>query len=254
MLHGCYHNSILHTSVVATMLAFHRLIKTWTRVVDLYISATNFYRTLYIQGGLPSEKIVVKPNYVYHDPGETKNGLGEYALFIGRFDPEKGVKTLVQAWKTLGIPLKLRGSGALEVEIRDYVYQNEMKNVEFLGRLQRNEMVELRRKARFLVWPSEGYYETFGLAAVECFAQGVPVIASDLGVMSEIVTDGQTGLLFNAGDPTDLASKAEWLWNHPEEARRMGDNARKEFEQRYTSERNYALLMEIYTRVLEKRE
>jgi len=253
ILHGCYHGSRVHTSVVASMVVFHRLIKTWNEVVDVYISATNFYRSLYDQGGLPPEKIVVKPNYIIHDPGKRNDALGEYALFIGRFDPEKGVKTLIHAWKSSRIPLKLRGSGGLEGEIKDYVHHNEMENVEFLGRLQRDEMSELRSKARFLVWPSEGYYETFGLAAVECFAQGVPVIASNLGVLPEIIRDGQTGLLFNAGDPADLATKAEWLWNHPEESKRMGDNARKEFEQKYTSELNYAQLMEIYSRVLERR-
>src|SRR6266496_1899840 len=64
VLHSCYHNSHIQTFVVASMLTVHHLIKTWRDIVDIYLSATNFYRNLYISGGLPSEKIVVKPNYI----------------------------------------------------------------------------------------------------------------------------------------------------------------------------------------------
>ncbi len=253
VMHGCYHHSRIQTFVVASMLSFHHLLKTWQEVVDIYLSATDFYRNLYTNGGLPSEKIIIKPNYIYADPGRADQSQGEYALFVGRLDLEKGVKTLLDAWKSLKIPLKIRGSGQLDQFMRDIVFQNNMMNVEFIERLEKDQLIELRSKARFLIWPSEGYYETFGLAAVECFAQGIPVIASRIGVMTEIVEDGKTGLLFNPGDPADLAIKVQWMWDHPEECARMGQNARKEYEEKYTAERNYEMLMKIYSQVLESR-
>jgi glycosyltransferase involved in cell wall biosynthesis len=139
----------------------------------------------------------------------------------------------------------------LQQASRDFVLQNKMMNVDFVERLERNQLIDLRKNARFLVWPSEGYYETFGLAAVECFAQGIPVIASNIGVMTEIVEDGKTGLLFNPGDSVDLASKVKWLWNHPEESKHMGRNARNEYERKYTPERNYEMLIDVYQHALE---
>jgi glycosyltransferase involved in cell wall biosynthesis len=108
----------------------------------------------------------------------------------------------------------------------------------------------LIRNARFLVLPSEGYYETFGLVAVEAFAHGVPVIASRIGVMTEIVEDGVTGLHFNPGDAKDLAAKARLLWERPDEARRLGAQARARYEARYTPDRNYDMLMSIYKKVV----
>jgi glycosyltransferase involved in cell wall biosynthesis len=94
------------------------------------------------------------------------------------------------------------------------------------------------KKARLLVSPSASY-ETFGLVVVEAFACGVPVVASRLGAMAEIVEDRRTGLLFTPGDPDDLAAKLRWAIDHPEAMDRMGKSARRLYEEKYTPERNY---------------
>jgi glycosyltransferase involved in cell wall biosynthesis len=106
--------------------------------------------------------------------------------------------------------------------------------------------------ARFLVWPSQGYYETFGRVAAEAFSCGVPVLASRIGVTEEIVADGRTGLHFTPGDPEDLAAKVEWAWAHPEEMAAMGRAARREYEAKYTAERNYQTLIQIYERAIQR--
>jgi glycosyltransferase involved in cell wall biosynthesis len=68
--------------------------------------------------------------------------------------------------------------------------------------------------------------------------------------MEEIVDDGRTGLHFTAGDEDDLARKVEWAWTHPDDARRMGLNARAKFEAEYTAESNYEMLIAIYESVI----
>jgi len=120
------------------------------------------------------------------------------------------------------------------------------QKIEVISRLSRENLYRLIKNARFLVWPSEGWYENFGLIAIEAFACGVPVLASRTGVMAEIVEDGRTGLLFEAGNPADLAAKVQWAWSHPKEMGEMGREARREYEAKYTAERNYELLMAIY--------
>jgi glycosyltransferase involved in cell wall biosynthesis len=92
------------------------------------------------------------------------------------------------------------------------------------------------------------------MTIAEAFACGLPVIASRLGAMAEIVTDGKTGLHFTAGDEDDLAAKVEWAWTHPDEMRAMGQSARAEYLAKYTAERNYQQLMSIYCRAMIKRE
>jgi glycosyltransferase involved in cell wall biosynthesis len=254
ILHGCYHKSSLQTAVVASMLTIHRWIKTWQTKVDFYLVATEFYRQKFIEGGLPAEKIIVKPHFVFPDPGmRPEQPHDGYALFIGRLDPEKGELTMLEAWKNLReIPLKIRGEGQLEGEVKHFIQAYELSNtVKVIGRLSKEELTETIKGAQFLIWPSEGYYETFGYVAVESFSCGVPVITSHIGVQKEMVTDGLTGLHFRPGDPLDLAEKVKWAWEHPDEMAEMGKNARLEYEEKYTADKNYQALMDIYQRTIE---
>ncbi len=251
ILYSCYRHSKTQTGVVAAMLGFHRLLGTWNKMVDVYIVASDFYGDLFARAGLPKDKIVYKPHFVGLPIAyEERREPGKYALFIGRLDPEKGVRTLLDAWRQCAVPLKIRGSGQLEGEVRKFIEQNPEGNIELVGRLSKGELNQLIAGARFLVWPTESYYETFGFVAVESFALGVPVIGSRIGVNAEIVEDGVTGLHFAAGDSVDLAGKVKWAWEHPGEMTQMGRNARREYEAKYTADRNYGMLTGIYQRVI----
>lgn len=248
----CYHGSFMQTFVAATMVFFHQWLRTWHRKIDLYITFTEFFRHRFIEWGLPASKIVVKPHFVYPDPGvRALEDYGNYALFVGRLDPEKGVHTLVNAWRLLSdVPLKIRGNGRLYQEVRILAETNS--NVSIIHRLAREDLIRLIKGARFLVWPSLAWYENFGLIAIEAFACGVPVIASNTGAMAEIVEHARTGLLFEPGNAEDLAAKVEWAWTHPEQMAEMGREARKEYERKYTAERNYEMLMAIYRRAIQR--
>ena len=249
VLHSCYRGSRTQSAVVAAMLATHRAFGTWSERISMYICSTNFYRAKFIEGGLAPEKILCKPHFVPADPG-IRTGSGEYALFIGRLAPEKGVQTVIDAWRRFtSRPLKIRGEGPLLSQVQ------QMRDalpgvVEIVPRIARMDLFRLLKGARFLVWPSLGYYETFGLVAIEALACGVPVLASRIGVMQEIIQDRRTGLHFTPGDSADLAEKVEWAWTHPAELQVMGRNARAEYESKYTSESNYELLMGIYSKAM----
>ena len=245
--HGCWRGRS-QTAVVTTMIVVHRFLKTWTHRVDRYIALTEFARQKFIQGGLPAEKIVVKPNFVYPDPKKGSH-QGNYALFVGRLSTEKGVHTLLAAWRKLRmIPLWLVGGGMLESDLQERIEQEQLR-VSIMGRQPRDRVFDLMQNARFLVFPSESY-EGFPLTLVESFATGLPVIASRLGAMAEVVEHGRTGLLFEPGNAEDLAAQVAWAWTHPQEMDEMGREARREYEHKYTAERNYMQLMDIYRQVL----
>jgi glycosyltransferase involved in cell wall biosynthesis len=251
VLHKCYRGSAAQTLIVALMLTLHRWMRTWSQQVDVYIALTEFARRKFIEGGLPAEKIVVKPNFIHPDPGGA-TGKGNYALFVGRVSSEKGLQTLIQAWQGLkGIPLKIVGDGPLLDELHTAVELEDLNQVELLGRLSHKQVLVLMRDACFLVFPSE-CYEGFPMTIAEAFACGVPVIASRLGGMAEIIRDLYTGLRFEPGDPTDLATKVDWAWSHPRRMTEMGKNARQEYKRKYTAERNYELLLRIYRRAMKK--
>jgi glycosyltransferase involved in cell wall biosynthesis len=251
IVYGCYRGSRAQTAVVATMLTVHRWLKTWNEQVDVYIALTEFARQKFIQSGLPAEKIVLKPNFVDPDPG-MREGVGDYALFVGRFSPEKKLVTLLKAWEKLrGIPLKLVGNGQQEHHIQQLVREFGLENVKFLGQRPHDQVLAFMKKARLLIFPSE-WYEGFPLVLAEAFACGVPVVASRLGSMAEIVEDGRTGLFFTPGDSDDLAAKVEWGFTHPQEMAQMGRRARQEFGAKYTGDRNREGLLNIYRLAIDR--
>jgi glycosyltransferase involved in cell wall biosynthesis len=237
--HGCYRDSRAATAAVAVMLTVHRHRQTWTRDVECYIALSEFARSRFLNAGLPAEKVFVKPNFVYPDPSVRTNGDGDYALFVGRLSKERI------------IPLVVIGSSAQLGELEKETLRSGLTQVSFRGHLPRYETLAAMHGARFLVFSSE-WYENFPMTIVESFACGLPVICSRIGAMEEIVQDNRTGLHFSPGDGKDLAEKVEWAWNHPERMRLMGKEARHEYEMKYTAEKNYPLLMEIYRHSFEQ--
>jgi glycosyltransferase involved in cell wall biosynthesis len=249
--HACYRRSYPASAVVAVMLTSHRLRHTWDREVAGFIALSEFARNKFIEGGLPREKLFVKPNFVSPDPG-ARTSPGDYALFVGRLSPRKRVDTVLAAWKRLprSIPLHIVGDGSAREQLQAEALRAGLTNVEFKGQLPREQTLAAINRARFLVFASE-WYENFPVTIAESFACSAPVICSRLGAMQEIVSDGRTGLHFAPADAEDLAAKVEWAWIHPQQMREMGVQARAEYESKYTAEKNYPLLMEIYNRARE---
>jgi glycosyltransferase involved in cell wall biosynthesis len=241
--YGCYRNSRAATAAVAAMLVGHRGFGTWQRMVDVYIALSEFARGKYIEGGLPEDRIVVKSNFIDVDPGLGRTD-GNHALFVGRVSEEKGVRTLLDAWGRLpNTRLRVIGRGPLED-------RQPSGGIEWTGSLPHDEVLAQMRAARVLVVPSN-CYESAPMVIVEAFATGLPVIASDLGAMAGMIRHMETGLLFSPGDAADLAAKVRWAFDHPQELAAMRVAARREYEEKYTAERNYKMLMEIYDLAIE---
>jgi glycosyltransferase involved in cell wall biosynthesis len=226
------------------MLSAHRLRGTWTRDVDRYIAPTEFVREKMIEGGLPPEKITVKPHFLVNDPGMTDRARDGF-LFVGRIVDYKGVALLPIASSLMpeSAPIRIIGDGPLAAEIEKVAATDPA--IHYLGRQPQPTVSREMKAAIALLVPSINY-ETFGLTIAEAYACGTPVIASRHGAMAELIKDGETGLLFDPGDASDLAAKITWACQHQEEMRRMGGNARRKYEKKFTPERNYRLLMDIY--------
>lgn len=248
--HGCYHDSRLQTAVIATMLTTHRLRGTWRNDIDVYIALTDFSRTRFIAGGLPPQRIEVKPNFVEHDPG-LKEDAGDRFLFVGRLSDTKGVDILLRAWTNhrIAAPLYIAGDGPAASLVEQMAEENP--HIHYLGRVDRQGVIEQMRRARAVIFPSV-VYENFPVTIAEAFACGVPVIGSRRGAMAEIIDEGRTGLLFTPGDADDLAAKANWAWNHPLEMSDCGAEARQTYEEKYTASQNYKELMRIYALASER--
>jgi len=239
---ACYRESRPASLVLAGMLTMHRELGTYRHKVARYIALNEFCRRKFIEGGLPPERIAVKPNFVDFPIPEVaaRSGL----LFVGRLSMEKGIATLAKAATLVAdVQMRVAGDGP-ESGLLD-----DTNGLTKLGRLSADEVRHEMCRASALVVPSI-WYENFPRTIVEAFACGLPVIASNIGALADIVHDGTTGLLFAPGDPRALAEKMEWAQAHPEQMAVMGQNARTRYEAEYSAEANYRRLIQIYSEAL----
>jgi glycosyltransferase involved in cell wall biosynthesis len=245
--HACYRQSRLSSASVAAMLAVHRALGTWDKMIDLYIAPSRFSRDKYVQAGFAPERIAVKPGFVYPDPGPGDH-RGDYCLFVGRLSAEKGLDVLFDAWRKLGpsIPLKVVGDGPFSPLAAAAV--KEMPWIEWLGYKPPSEVLQLMGEARALVLPSL-WYETFGLVVIEAFAKGTPAIVPDGGALKELVRHGCNGFHFDARSADALAGTVQAALNGNDRLAEMGRSARADFLETYTAAANAKALVEFYRRV-----
>lgn len=242
----CYRGSLPATAAIVWMLARNRRSGTYRRLVDRYVALTQFAAGRLIAGGLPAEHITVKPNFIDFPQGAPEV-RENFAIFVGRLSEEKGVRTLLTAWRNSRLPpLKILGTGPLHAELAGMVKQQRLK-IELLGQRPKDDVLRLIRQSAFQIVPSE-WYEGFPMVILEAYACGTPVLASDIGSVAEIVEPQRTGLLFRPGDAEDLARKVEAMVASTSRAD-YGLTARAVFERKYTPERNLAMLMDIYRHV-----
>jgi glycosyltransferase involved in cell wall biosynthesis len=246
ILHACYRNSRAGSAVVAGMNGIHHLAGTWRTNIHVYVALTEFARDKYIAGGLPADKIVVKPNFVYPTP-QPGPGQGGYALFVGRLSPEKGIVALLRAWQAAAhaLPLKIVGDGPSSDAVEIAARQNH--GIEYLGRRSPAEVTQLMERAEFLVFPTE-CYEGMPRTVIESLAVGTPVLASNLGATATMVVPGETGFHFTAGSVAELSEQVEWCSQNLDQLHAMRPAARQAFERNYTGAANARMLLAIYER------
>ncbi len=237
VMRACYRESRLQTAVLASSVTLHRAVGTYDKAVTLYVALNEFCRRKFIEGGLPAQRVVIKPNFVEDVGGGEAHRAG--GLFVGRLSQDKGVSVLLEALRLQPTPLQVIGAGEFADATRTQLGEDA------LGFLPVAEILDRMKRAAYLVVPSL-WYENFPRTLVEAFSVGLPVIASRLGALAELVEDGVTGLLFEPGNAQDLASKLSWAQAHPQEMRAMGDAARARYLSAYSPEQNVRQLLNIY--------
>ncbi len=239
-----YNNSFLQTFWLSCNIWIHKKTGTW-KMVDRYILQTELAKSIFISSsfGIGESKFVVKPNFI-SDPGMVLSGRNSFFLYIGRLSNEKGIDTLLKAFKNKNHVIYIGGDGPLKDEVllaaRDY------PNIRYKGLLDKEMVLEMMSGCSALVFPSI-WYEGMPLTIIEAFATGAPVIASNIGAMSSMIIDGYNGIHFTAGDADGLSDKLDfWTDLGTDEKKTFSKNARTSFESLYTPERNEEQLLSIY--------
>jgi glycosyltransferase involved in cell wall biosynthesis len=247
----CYRDSYLLSGLYALTIGWHRRWGTFDRI-DRFIALTSFVAEKLVESGVTeASKISILGNFLPAPlPDDGAADIHEpYIVYMGRLSHEKGLFTLLKAMRNLtGLRLKVLGDGPLAAQMHVYIQDHALNNVEMLGYVAGEEKYRLLRGALGCVVPSE-WYEAVPLVVLESAAVGTPLIVSRIGSLAMMVSEGQTGLLFNPGDSADLREKLERLVTRPELALGMGQRARQWLETGYTAEAHYYALLQIYQQV-----
>ena len=247
VMHGCYRNSRIHSVPMAAMVWTHRLAATWRRKVDLFIALTPTQRNLLVEGGLPDERVALKPNLMHNPPAPRYDDDG-YGIYLGRFSEEKGIWPMIDAMESLEtVPLHIYGAGPIEAEMARRL--EKVPNVHLGGRKPHAFCVERLRGARFLIQAST-WHEPCPMTVREAFACGTPVVATRLGGLRDMVVDGQNGLHCDAGNPADLARAVQQIVTDDALHAKLARGARSTFDAQYAPDVGLHALVQCYERAL----
>ncbi len=236
----CYRGSALGSLATARLIRYHSRHRTWATKVSRFIALSEFARKKFIEAGFPSARMVVKPNFVL-DPGEPPPRAREGLIFVGRLSPEKGLSYLVRALSGTDIPLRIVGDGPERAALESQA----STNIIFEGLVSPERVREAMQTAKILVLPSISY-DNMPVCVVEAFASGLPVVATRLGSLPEIVEEDVTGRLVAPADPAALREAITELLSDPQRLTAMSIAARRRYESHYSPERHIRQLLTIY--------
>ena len=247
LVHTCYRNSFAASAAVVAMLSLHNFLNTWQHKIDAFICVSNFVRDQLIAGGMDESKLLVKYNFVSTSVPVNLE-VGQYYIYSGRLSDEKGIDVLLHAFRGSKRMLLIAGEGPLKEIVEKEAAENP--HIRYVGKCSLLENYQFISKAKALIFPSK-WHEPFGRTIVEAFAHGTPVIASALGGVTELVTPGLNGLLF---DPYQNGSLIACLdaFDRLEESSAMRRCCYQTYLKLFAPETNFKDLMEIYQGLINK--
>jgi glycosyltransferase involved in cell wall biosynthesis len=243
--HNCRKN-IFESVAYAGRSYFARRLRLFKDHVDAFIPLTQFAKKRLVAAGFDAARVRVLPNMVDLNRRVVDPAKGAYVAFAGRLSREKGLNTLLEAARRLKhVRFRLAGDGPLGDKLRAAA----PPNVKMVGQLTGPEMRAFYTGSRLIVLPSQ-CFEMCPLVISEAMSHGLPVVASKIGGIPELVDAGRTGLLFEPGQAADLADQIDTLWNDTQLSRQMGTQGRAKAEAQYGESAYYRRLAAIYDGVI----
>jgi glycosyltransferase involved in cell wall biosynthesis len=246
---GVYRNSKVLTAWIAFAIKMHQWMGTWKKA-SKYIVLTQHARQIFLDAkiGITEEQLTVKPNFSA-SKYLTSIVPSDSFLFIGRLSEEKGIGVLLKAFSSLPYKLKIAGDGPMKQEVIAFCKNN--KNVEYVGNLGREEVFPYLASGKALIFPST-WYEGMPMVLIEALASGLPVVASEIGAMKEMIIPGYNGLHFEPGNAEALKSAIiQFAMADDAKQKEFRTNAYNSYIENYTPEKNAEILLAIYRQVID---
>ena len=251
LLHRCFKQSFIRSLLVTIEMYWHHsILHIYEKNIDHYICPSQFMADKLVEWGVAKDKLQTILHYIDTNKYQANFDLGNYFLFFGRLDKEKGVDILVKA--VAQVPeakLKIVGFGPEHKTIKELISQHKLENrVDIVGPKYGDELKEIIQKAYAVVVPSL-WYEVFGLVILEAAALGKVTIVAKIGGMPEAVQDQKTALLFQPGSVEDLVDKINWAVHNPQDMAQMAQQARHYMEEAFTPGKHLAQILGVYQKL-----
>ncbi|MFD1769689.1 glycosyltransferase family 4 protein [Sphingobacterium suaedae] len=240
-------HSFVKTFVTGFTYWLHRKLGTW-QAVARYIVLSDFARTLFQQSTFPvhRDKFVVRPNAlsVIEHPQERSQRF----LYIGRLAEEKGILPLLAAFADLPFHLDIYGTGPQRRQVEAMVHKHP--NLHYHGFQPQDVLAEAICQTTALIVPSV-CFEGMPMTIIEAFAQGTPVLASNIGILAEMVLPLSTGMRFDPFSGEDIR-KTIVAWAHLDAAKKkeIAMQCQLSYRRQYTLTANMDRLLTIYQQVI----
>lgn len=244
----CVLNSPVYSGIKMMAKWLHDTMKVHKHI-NAFVVPSEFTREKLHEYGIPYEKLNLIPTFFNLKENNPQVTYEPYVLFIGRLEKAKGLMALVEAFKDLPYMLKIIGFSNDGYEEKLKAYSHGSKNIEFLGKMDFEQIAPYLKSCLCTSVPSE-CYDNFPNSLIESFAFKKAVIATDFGSLQYMIREGETGLKFKYGDIDDLKHKIKYMFEHPEETKKMGENGYELIETIYSPETHYHTLTNLFKRVI----
>lgn len=244
-------NSLTKTFFTAFTYWIHRKWGTWNKI-SKFIVLSQFSKSLFVESTLPiaEERFIVRPNSTDIIP--TVRTAGSGFVYIGRLSQEKGIVPLLKAFSTLPFPLSIYGSGPQQNIVEDFA--KHYKNIQYFGYQSKDLLTKAIKHAEALIVPSV-CYEGMPMTIIEAYAQGIPVLASNIGILNKMVLPLYTGMHFNPYEEADIGRVVtQWEKLDKTTKRQIRENCVIEYKKHYTVKKNMDKLMDIYYEAIQQRK
>jgi glycosyltransferase involved in cell wall biosynthesis len=242
VLNRCKKGGVLPSTLAALETYVHKAFHLLD-YVSFFLAPSRFLKAKFLQGGVSAQRLVHLPYFIPDDHFRLNGRDQGYLLFLGKLDRVKGIFPLLKAAHLSRVPLVL--AGRADEDLKRQLPEFLPATTQYVGFQNREAVKHLLAGARALVLPSI-WYENQPFVILEAFAAGKPVIASDLGGMTELLEGGERGLLAAPGDAESLAAAMELIYSRPEKALAMGQRAQEYARRVFGSEAHYEATRRIY--------
>ncbi|MCX7823828.1 MAG: glycosyltransferase family 4 protein [Syntrophobacterales bacterium] len=254
----CVKNNIWITTLRVLSMYVHRAIKIYNEI-KRFVVPCNFMKTMLISGGIPSDRIVVLlwPVILPERDINPKGFHRPYILYFGRISYEKGLDTLLEAYQACGSNMSVdlvlvgRDYDGEMARLKGMIRPDFKDRIHFIGFVEQDELNQWIKGSLFTVVPSR-WYDNAPLSVYESYALAKPVVAANIGGLSEQVEDQVTGRLFTPDCVSELTLALQWMLEDRDRLETMGRNGFQKVKKENNMRGYVFRLIEVFRSVIDR--